>query len=375
LADRAAAADQRRHQLGADTAEQAPQWAREALGPVPDEPTARAEWERAAGWAASWRELAEHTDAADPLGPAPPAGLVDKHAVWRTAHAALDLPDRGDEEAALSDGRLRMRVRAMEREQVWAPRYVGDELDATEQAAARHRADAQVWAARAENSSDLAERETLRAHADQAQQHAADLAERVAGLEAADHARAVWYAATAATRDAAERARAELAARGIDLDAPAEQVTADEWLAAHRAEQAAEDQHREIADEAQLHDPGHDADRVAVLDDFDAAADEQPIAETAVPDLRETSTPDATEFATGADRAARHQVPSAGETAQAVARSQAALAEVAARRCADEARQAGEAELRRDQLTRWAGDDQAAEAPEHGTERDDAGAI
>jgi len=94
-----------------------------------------------------------------------------------------------------------------------------------------------------------------------------------------------------------------------------------------------------------------------------------------VPDLRETSTPDATEFATGADRAARHQVPSADETAQAVARAQAALAEVASRRRADEARQAEEAELRREDITRWAGDDQAAEAPEHGTERDDAAAI
>jgi hypothetical protein len=31
--------------------------------------------------------------------------------------------------------------------------------------------------------------------------------------------------------------RAELASRGVDLDDPDEQVTADEWLAAHRAEQ------------------------------------------------------------------------------------------------------------------------------------------
>ena len=296
--------------------------------------------------------------------------------MWRTAHAALDLPDRGDEEAALSDGRLRMRVRAMEREQIWAPRYVGDELDATEQAAARHRADAQVWAARADAASDAAERETLRAHADQAQQRAAELAERVAGLETADHARAAWYAATAATRDAAERARAELAARGIDLDAPDEQITADEWLAAHRADQAAEDQHREITDEAQLHDPADEVDRAAVLDNLDAAADEQPIAETAVPDLRETSTPHPTERATEPDQqAARRRVPSADDTAQAVARAQAALAEVASRRRANDARQVEEAEARREELTRWVTDDQAANQPDHGRERDDAAAI
>ena len=289
--------------------------------------------------------------------------------MWRTAHAALDLPDRGDEEATLSDGRLRMRVRAMEREQVWAPRYVGDELDATEQAAARHRTDAQVWAARADATSDIAERETLRAHADQAQQHAAELEGRVAGLEAADHARAVWYAETAATRDAAERARAELAARGIDLDAPDEQITADEWLAAHRADQATEDQHREITDETQLHDPAHETDRAAL----EVAADAQPAAETAVPDVRETSTPHATERATTDEGAARHQVPSADDTAEAVARAQTALAEVAARRRADEARQVEEAEARREDVTRWAGDDQTAEQqPDHRRERDDA---
>ncbi len=45
----------------------------------------------------------------------------------------------------------------------------------------------------------------------------------------------------------------ELQARGVDLDDPAEQVTADEWLAAHRADQAAEDAHRDV-DEIDLHE-------------------------------------------------------------------------------------------------------------------------
>ena len=58
LHKRAEAADTRRRELGERTATQAPQWAREALGPVPTDPLARAEWEHAAGWAAAYRELA-----------------------------------------------------------------------------------------------------------------------------------------------------------------------------------------------------------------------------------------------------------------------------------------------------------------------------
>ncbi len=99
LEEWAATADERRHLLGAQTAEQPPQWAREALGPVPADPLERADWEHKAGWAASYREWAGLTDVADPLGAAPPAGLAEKHAVWRTAHAALDLPDVGADEA------------------------------------------------------------------------------------------------------------------------------------------------------------------------------------------------------------------------------------------------------------------------------------
>jgi hypothetical protein len=108
-----------------------------------------------------------HTDETDPLGAAPPAGFAEKAALFTAAHEALDLPEAGAEEARLSDGQLRVRARALEREEAWAPRRVGDE------------------------------------------------------------------------RNAALRARAELGARGVDLDAPDEQVTAAEWLAEHRAEQQA----------------------------------------------------------------------------------------------------------------------------------------
>ena len=433
LSNHAEAADDRRRELGVQVAEQVPQWAIEALGRVPDDPVAGVEWEHAAGWAAAHRELVGHTDQSDPLGAAPPAGLAEKYAVWHTAHVALGLRDGGGDEHQLSDGALRMRVRAFEREEVWAPRWVGDEIDATCQRAEQARADAQLWAARAEVTDDDTEREQLRADAAAAQAEADQLAERVAQLDTADTARGAWYAATAATRDAAHRARGALETRGVDLDADDDRVTAAEWLTAHRAEQAAEDPHREITHEAQLIDtepaaaiePPEIAEHTATPGDTRATATTapvddgpvgdqapdpvtetqpasepgpateaaaaqptdandvhqavparpEPVAETNVPDIRDTSVADDSEHA---DPAQRHRVPTADESAAAVARAQRALAEIAARRQVDAAREADDAEeaaTRREELTRWAEQDRAAEqsaAADDGWEDDDA---
>lgn len=142
-------------------------------------------------------------------------------------------------------------------------------------------------------------------------------------------------------------ARAETAADEADR----ERLRAD---AAAAETEAAEDPHREVRDEAELSDPVLDAER----DDVAATPDDpRPVAETAVPDVREISTPDATEHT---DPAQRQRLPSADETAEAVARAQAALGEIAARQEADEAREAAEA-ARRDELARFAEQDRAAE--------------
>ena len=55
-------------------------------------------------------------------------------------------------------------------------------------------------------------------------------------------------------------------------------------------------------------------------------------------------------------------VLSADETAAAVGRAQAALAEIAARRAADAVREDEEEAVRRDQLARWSADDDRAAA-------------
>ena len=88
---------------------------------------------------------------------------------------------------------------------------------------------------------------------------------QAAQLEKADDIRAHWYAHTANTRAAEQRARVELAARGIDPDTDERDTTAEQWLDAHRADQAVEDQHREITDEHDLTDlaEARDADQRA----------------------------------------------------------------------------------------------------------------
>jgi hypothetical protein len=163
-----------------------------------------------------------------------------------------------------------------------------------------------------------------------------------------------------------------VAARGVNLDADDQRVTAAEWLAAHRAEQAAEDPYREIDHEAQLTDPDEHsaAADAAAPGAHPAAGRPEPLAETDVPDIRDATEPDAGEHA---DPAQRHRVPTAEESAATVARAQTALAEITARRHADAAREAADRDQqRREELTRWAEHDQATEqTPAHDTHADD----
>ncbi|MGE0300749.1 MAG: MobF family relaxase, partial [Pseudonocardia sp.] len=238
LHDRAEAATTRRHELGAETAADAPRWAVEALGPVPEDVVARQEWERRAGWAAAYRELVGHTDQLDPLGNAPAHGLVEHAALFRAAHRELGLIDAGAEEAILSDGQLRARVRAWEREQIWAPRWVDDDLAAAHQRREQANADATVWAARADAPDTAAEDAAqLRAAAETARAEVEQFDAQIADLEAASNAYAVWLTHVAVTRDNGVRSAYELRARGIDPDDPDDRVTAEEWIDAHRAEQ------------------------------------------------------------------------------------------------------------------------------------------
>jgi hypothetical protein len=244
----ASAADQRAAELGREAAEQAAPWAIEAFGPVPTDSEERSGWERQAGSVAAVRELADHTGADDALGPAPKPGQIEQYAAYRAAWRTLGRPEIDREELELSDGQLRVRVRAHEREATWAPRYVGNELAGTHHATATYRQSAALRLAEADSASEPAEQQRLRAEAAQAHALADTLDARAAELQQLDDARAHWLAHTAGTRAAAERAKAELAARHVDDTEPEQQVTAEEWLAAHRAALAQDEPHRDITE-------------------------------------------------------------------------------------------------------------------------------
>jgi len=327
-------ADRRARELGTRTAEEPPRWAREALGPVPARPVERLDWEERAGRVAAYREMAGHDDQAVALGAAPPPGKVEHHAAWHSAWRALGRPESCREEAGMSDGTLLLRVRAYRREEAWAPAYVADELDGTAREAARRQQDAVLFAARADTAPE-ADRDALRRIAVEAAAYADILDQRVRDLTEADDMRAGWYVHTAETRAAADRARAELADRGIDPDVPADAVTVPDWLAGRDALIQAEDTHRPITSEADLVDTRVETDLVNAHV-FDTV-------ETGIPDVRDTATAEPAVADEG-----RGRVATAERTAAAVERAQRALLELRARasvdaRGAEEAHQIEEA--------------------------------
>nr|WP_246381499.1 MobF family relaxase [Prauserella isguenensis] len=375
LASLAATADQRQLELGRQQAAEPEPWALETFGPCPDDPEQAAEWVRNVGTVAAHRELTGHDDPAEALGTPPKAGQVEAYASWRSAWRVLGRPEADRDELEMSDGQLRMRVRAAERENAWAPRYVANELAGIRETAEQHRHTAALWAAEADAATDEADRERVRREADEAAALAETLEARTAELDTAEKARGKWLAHTAATRAAADRAAAELSARHADEPAIEETVTAAEWLQAHAEAEAAEDPHREITAEHDLADVAAErnadqaagteiaADAQQVAGD-ELAADVEPpaeseqvetVVETGLEDVRDQVADEAAQADEDAVR-----VPSADETADTVDRAQRALAEIAQRQAADQAREAEEAHAA--QLARWQVEEQAEAA-------------
>lgn len=132
-------------------------------------------------------------------------------------------------------------------------------------------------------------------------------------------------------------------------------MTAAGWLEAHHADQAAEDEVREISD-------AHDF--------YDAAQDDAASAAVPPTDVREGRA-DPSEHT---EPAQRRRVLTLDETAEAVARAQVALAEIAQRRQADAERVARDAEevARAEELARWAAQDQTDDVAADDVSYDDA---
>jgi hypothetical protein len=64
-----------------------------ALGPVPEEPGERLDWQQRASTIGAYRELYGAGDQADPIGPEPPGNSPGQRAAWHAAFAALTRTD------------------------------------------------------------------------------------------------------------------------------------------------------------------------------------------------------------------------------------------------------------------------------------------
>jgi hypothetical protein len=237
-------ADERARDLGARVADEAPDWAVQSLGPVPDaaEAADRADWEHRAGLVAAHREAVGWTHPQAPLGQLPGTTTTERRTSYVAAWQALGRPAERLTEAEMSEGRLRARHRAWENAQAWAPPNVDPALREAEETAENAR-----------QAAALADAEGRAEDAEQLRAQAQDAALRVQTLTEAADARGRWLADVAETQVNGEAADDELHARGITLGDEPDRTTAEEWLAAEAEARAADDEHRPIT-EADLRD-------------------------------------------------------------------------------------------------------------------------
>jgi hypothetical protein len=295
-----------------------------------------------------------HHHESDPLSQPSKPGQAETYAAWRAAWRALGRPEADLAEAEMCTGQLRVRIRAYDREKTWAPDYVAKQLAGTRQAADKHRHDATLWDAQAAASIEHDAAARLRDDAAKSHVLATVLDDRASQLAEADEARAAWYAHTAETRAAAERAAAELTARQAEQPPEPPPVTAEEWLAAHDAEVKTEDADRKITDENDLAEV---ADQRAK--DQREVGHGKPLAQSPQPDIREEEITEdgAAEKSRARIRAADEvRVPTAKETAESVRRAQRALQELKHRQAA-EARHAEDEAL--EVNSRWHADQES----------------
>jgi hypothetical protein len=211
----AALMDARKERLGEHAAEQGLPWAVTALGPVPEHPLDRLDWQKKAASIGAWRELSSYDHPTKAIGPEPATATPDVRAAWYEALAALG-PVDGPDVRGMPDGRLLHLRDTYPIETAWAPRYVGDELRQVRAAAwnarlACLRASAEAKAADGRGQHDTAARQQELADSYQALHHAYQQRETVFPAAMAD--RADWDAATRVHRHLSVAADAELRRR------------------------------------------------------------------------------------------------------------------------------------------------------------------
>ena len=126
LTELAATMDDRKARLGEHTAETAPAWAVNALGPVPDDQAERAQWQQRASHVAAYRELYGFDHETEPVGPEP-VNSPEARSAWFAAYSAMTRADEAGLDR-LPDGSLWHMRSTYAAETAWAPPYAANEL-------------------------------------------------------------------------------------------------------------------------------------------------------------------------------------------------------------------------------------------------------
>lgn len=119
--------DARADRLGEHAVQSSPAWALSALGPVPDDPAERLDWQNRATKIATYRELYGSGDDRQVIGPEPTGNAPEMRAAWHDAFAAITRTD-GVDVRTLPDSSLMHMRDTYRTETGWAPPHVGKQL-------------------------------------------------------------------------------------------------------------------------------------------------------------------------------------------------------------------------------------------------------
>jgi hypothetical protein len=126
-ADLRQAMDERAERLGEHAVETSPAWALQALGPVPEDPVERLDWQDRASKIATYRELFGVGDERDTIGCEPTGNAPEMRGAWHDAFAAITR-GTGVDVRALPDSSLVHMRNSYQTETGWAPPHVGKHL-------------------------------------------------------------------------------------------------------------------------------------------------------------------------------------------------------------------------------------------------------
>ena len=234
------AMDARAGRLGEHAAETSPAWAVQALGPVPDHPVDRLDWQHRASTIATYREVYGIDDDGELIGPEPTGNAPEMRAAWHAAFAVITRTDSVDVRALPDSSLVHMRD-SYRTETGWAPPHVGRQLREVRLGAEtmRLRAIRAQAEAHAATSQAVAARHASIAH--KARVLEARYREHEAVLDEVMQDRRVWDKLTQGSRQLAVQADSEIRRRyphqkikplaSAEPKAPDEPLAAPGWLA------------------------------------------------------------------------------------------------------------------------------------------------